>query len=111
MFKRISTILFFFLPFSLTMADSITGMCGDSLYWFFDTETHHLDITGKGKMNLNKYSAWTTKDITIHSISFSDSITSIDSYAFEEQALTGRPTPHQRKVLSEKKPTRMRKRV
>jgi hypothetical protein len=88
MFKRISTILFFFLPFSLTMADSITGMCGDSLYWFFDTETHHLDITGKGKMNLNKYSAWTTKDITIHSISFSDSITSIDSYAFEEQALT-----------------------
>ena len=88
MFKRISTILFFFLPFSLTMADSTTGMCGDSLYWFFDTETHHLDITGKGKMNLNKYSAWTTKDITIHSISFSDSITSIDSYAFEEQALT-----------------------
>lgn len=70
------------------MADSITGQCGDSLYWFFDTETHHLDLTGKGKMNLNKYSAWTTKNITIHSISFSDSITSIDNYAFEEQALT-----------------------
>ena len=70
------------------MADSITGQCGDSLYWFFDTETHHLDISGKGKMNLNKYSAWTTKDITIQSIGFSDSITSIDSYAFEEQALT-----------------------
>ena len=88
MFKRISTILLFVLPFSLTMADSITGMCGDSLYWSFDTETHHLDISGKGKMNLNKYSAWTTKDITIQSIGFSDSITSIDSYAFEEQALT-----------------------
>ena len=88
MFKRISTILLFLLPFSLTMADSITGMCGDSLYWSFDTETHHLDISGKGKMNLNKYSAWTTKNITIHSISFSDSLTSIDSYAFEEQALT-----------------------
>lgn len=88
MFKRISTILFFFLPFSLTMADSITGMCGDSLYWSFDSETRHLDITGKGKMNLDKYPAWTRKDITIHSISFSDSITSIDSYAFEEQALT-----------------------
>ena len=88
MFKRISTLLLLLLPFSWTMADSITGQCGDSLYWFFDTETHHLDITGKGKMNLNKYSAWTTKDITIHSISFSDSITSIDSYAFEEQALT-----------------------
>lgn len=87
MFKRISTLLLLLLPFSWTMADSITGQCGDSLYWFFDTETHHLDITGKGKMNLNKYSAWTTKDITIHSISFSDSITSIDSYAFEEQAL------------------------
>ena len=88
MFKRISTILLFVLPFSLTMADSITGMCGDSLYWSFYTETHHLDISGKGKMNLNKYSAWTTKNITIHSISFSDSLTSIDSYAFEEQALT-----------------------
>ena len=88
MFKRISILFLFLLPFSLTMADSITGQCGDSLYWFFDTETHHIDITGKGKMNLNKYSAWTTKNITIHSISFSDSITSIDSYAFEEQALT-----------------------
>ena len=88
MFKRISTILLFVLPFSITMADSITGMCGDSIYWSFDTETHHLDISGKGKMNLNKYSAWTTKDITIQSIGFSDSITSIDSYAFEEQALT-----------------------
>ena len=88
MFKKISIILLFLLPFSLIMADSITGMCGDSLYWSFDTETHHLDITGKGKMNLNKYSAWTTKDITIQSIGFSDNITSIDSYAFEEQALT-----------------------
>lgn len=88
MFKKISIILLFLLLFSLTMADSITGQCGDSLYWSFDTETHHLDITGKGKMNLNKYSAWTTKDITIQSIGFSDNITSIDSYAFEEQALT-----------------------
>ena len=88
MFKKISIILLFLLPFSLTMADTITGQCGDSLYWSFDTETHHLDITGKGKMNLNKYSAWTTKDITIQSIGFSDNITSIDSYAFEEQALT-----------------------
>ena len=82
MFKKISIILLFLLPFSLTMADTITGQCGDSLYWSFDTETHHLDITGKGKMNLNKYSAWTTKDITIQSIGFSDNITSIDSYAF-----------------------------
>ena len=88
MFRRICTILLFFLPFSLTMADSITGQCGDSLYWSFDSETHHLDISGRGKMNLNKYSAWTTKNITIQSIGFSDSITSIDSYAFEEQALT-----------------------
>ena len=89
MFKKISIILLFLLPFSLTMADSITGMCGDSLYWSFDTETHHLDITGKGKMNLNKYSAWTTNNsITIASISLPDSITSIDSYAFEGQELT-----------------------
>lgn len=88
MFKKISTLLLLLLPFSLAMADTITGQCGDSLYWSFDTETRHLDLTGKGRMNLNEYSAWTTKNITIHSISFSDSITSIDSYAFEEQALT-----------------------
>jgi hypothetical protein len=89
MLNRISTVLLFFLPFSWTMADSITGMCGDSLYWSFDTETRHLDITGKGKMQLYKYPAWTANNsIKIASVSFPDSITSIDSYAFEEQDLT-----------------------
>ena len=89
MLKRISTVLLFFLPFSLAMADTITGMCGDSLYWSFDTENRHIDITGKGKMQLYKYPAWTTNNsIKIASVSFPDSITSIDSYAFEEQDLT-----------------------
>lgn len=89
MFKRISTLLLLLLPFSWTMADSITGQCGDSLYWFFDTETRHLDITGKGKMQLYKYPAWTANNnIKIASVSFPDNITSIDSYAFEEQDLT-----------------------
>ena len=89
MFKRISTLLLFLLPFSLAMADTITGQCGDSLYWSFDTENRHLDITGKGKMQLYKYPAWTTNNsITVASVSFPDSITSIDSYAFEGQELT-----------------------
>ena len=89
MFKRISTLLLFLLPFSLAMADTITGQCGDSLYWSFDTENRHLDITGKGKMQLYKYPAWTANNsIKIASVSFPDSITSIDSYAFEEQELT-----------------------
>ena len=89
MFKRISTLLLLLLPFSWTMADSVTGQCGDSLYWSFDTETRHLDITGKGKMQLYKYPAWTANNsIKIASVSFPDSITSIDSYAFEEQDLT-----------------------
>ena len=75
--------------FSLSLsAETLTGTCGDSLYWSFDTETCHLDITGKGKMNLTKYPAWTKKNITIASVTFPDSITSIDSYAFEKQALT-----------------------
>ena len=69
-------------------AELLTGNCGEKLLWSFDTETEHLDITGSGKMNLTQYPAWTKKNITIHSISFSDSITSIDNYAFEEQALT-----------------------
>ena len=70
-------------------ADISTGGCGDNLFWSFDTETGHLDITGSGDMNLDKYPAWTTKnDITIRSVSFPDSITSIDMFAFEEQALT-----------------------
>ena len=89
MLKRISTLLLFLLPFSLAMADTITGQCGDSLYWSFDTENRHLDITGKGKMQLYKYPAWTTNNsITVASVSFPDSITSIDSYAFEGQELT-----------------------
>jgi hypothetical protein len=69
-------------------AELITGSCGETLYWSYDTETGHLDITGSGKMNLTKYPAWTQKNISITSVTFLDSITSIDSYAFEEQALT-----------------------
>ena len=89
MLQRICTIIIACLSFSWTMADTITGQCGDSLYWSFDTENRHLDITGKGKMQLYKYPAWTTyNSITITSVSFPDSITSIDSYAFEEQELT-----------------------
>ena len=89
MFKRISTLLLFLLPFSLAMADTITGQCGDSLYWSFDTENRHLDITGKGKMQLYKYPAWSTNNsIIIASVSLPDSITSIYSYAFEKQELT-----------------------
>ena len=89
MLQRICTIILACLSFSWTMADTITGQCGDSLYWSFDTENRHLDITGKGKMQLYKYPAWTTNNsITVASVSFPDSITSIDSYAFEEQELT-----------------------
>ncbi|MBQ9143850.1 MAG: leucine-rich repeat protein [Paludibacteraceae bacterium] len=89
MLQRICTIILACLSFSWTMADTITGQCGDSLYWSFDTENRHLDITGKGKMQLYKYPAWTTNNsIKIASVSFPDSITSIDSYAFEEQDLT-----------------------
>ncbi len=89
MLQRICTIILACLSFSWTMADTITGQCGDSLYWSFDTENRHIDITGKGKMQLYKYPAWTTNNsITVASVSFPDSITSIDSYAFEEQDLT-----------------------
>ena len=88
MTSRVFYIAIFYL-FSLSLsAETLTGDCGDSLYWSFDTETRHLDITGKGKMQLYKYPAWTNKNITIASVTFPDSITSIDSYAFEEQALT-----------------------
>lgn len=89
MLQRICTIILACLSFSWTMADTITGQCGDSLYWSFDTENRHLDITGKGKMQLYKYPAWTTNNsITVASVSFPNSITSIDSYAFEGQELT-----------------------
>ena len=89
MLQRICTIILACLSFSWAIADTITGQCGDSLYWSFDTESRHLDITGKGKMQLYKYPAWTTNNsITVASVSFLDSITSIDSYAFEEQELT-----------------------
>lgn len=72
---------------SLT-AETITGLCGDSLHWSFDTETAHMEITGTGKMNLTKYPAWTNQNITMKSVKMAYGITSIDAYAFEEQALT-----------------------
>lgn len=82
------TFLFILCYLSLA-ADITTGTCGEKLFWSFNTETGHLDITGSGDMNLYKYPAWTkNNNITIASVSFSDSITSIDKYAFEEQALT-----------------------
>lgn len=86
--NRIFFILFFCLLDVSLMADTITGSCGNKLLWSFDSETGHLDITGSGSMNLTRYPAWTRKNITITSVSFPDSITSIDSYAFEQQALT-----------------------
>jgi hypothetical protein len=64
-------------------ADISTGVCGDNLSWAFDTETGHLDITGSGDMNLTNYPAWTKNNITIRSVSFPDSITSIGDIAFE----------------------------
>lgn len=85
---RIMHIVSFCVLSLVLMADTLTGMCGDSLSWSFNTESGHLDITGQGKMNLFKYPAWRTKNISIHSVAFPNSIESIDSYAFEEQALT-----------------------
>ena len=75
------------------LADTIVGNCGENLQWSFDTSTSHLTITGYGEMNLNKYPGWINKDITIKSVSFQYGITSIDSYAFEEQALTSVAIP------------------
>lgn len=86
--RTITIILFSLLLHLPMMADTITGQCGDHLFWSFDTETAHMDITGSGKMNLTTYPAWTRKNITIASVSFSDSIESIASYAFDEHALT-----------------------
>lgn len=90
-FSTLYRLLFvsLFCFFALVLkAEVITGNCGETLYWSFDTETGHLEITGSGKMNLTKYSAWNKKNLTISSVTFPDSITSIDSYAFEEQEIT-----------------------
>lgn len=90
-FSTLYRLLFvsLFCFFSLVLkAEVITGNCGETLYWSFDSETGHLEITGSGKMNLTKYPAWNKKNLTISSVTFPDSITSIDSYAFEEQEIT-----------------------
>ena len=90
-FSTLYRLLFvsLFCCFALVLkAEVFTGNCGETLYWSFDTETGHLEITGSGKMNLTKYPAWNKKNLTISSVTFPDSITSIDSYAFEEQEIT-----------------------
>ena len=43
-FQSICAIIFLCLPFSWMMPGSITGQCGDSLYWSFDTENRYLNI-------------------------------------------------------------------
>ena len=87
-FRLFLLISIFCMPILPVAAEVLTGNCGETLYWSFDTEKEHLDITGSGKMNLTKYPAWNKKNLTIRSVSFSDSITSIDIYAFEEQEIS-----------------------
>lgn len=87
MIRRLFLVATYCSMVAILFANPHMGHCGDNLFWSFDTVTSHLDITGRGDMNLTKYPAWTAKDFKITSVSFSDSITSIDSYAFEEQAL------------------------
>ena len=83
--------VYFIFAFICTVtlsAENLIGMCGDSLQWSYNDSTRHLRITGSGDMNLTKYPAWTSKNIEIASIYLQYGITSVDSYAFEEQLLT-----------------------
>lgn len=90
MTKKISLILLvcWLVPPSIVCSQLLTGTCGKNLQWSYDSIAKHLNITGSGEMDLYKYPAWTNKQLTICSLSLSDSLTSIDDYAFEEQVLT-----------------------
>ena len=61
------------------------GQCGPNLTWTYDTETHHLTITGTGAMNnfgSERSKPWYSYQYSIRSVSLPDGLTSIGSHAF-----------------------------
>ncbi len=66
-------------------AEEVTGECGDSLTWSYDTDTGALVITGTGAMtDYTKASAipWYSYKASIASVSLPAGITNIGAYAF-----------------------------
>lgn len=51
-FRLFLLISIFCMPILPVAAEVLTGNCGETLYWSFDTETGHLEITGSGKTEL-----------------------------------------------------------
>ena len=61
------------------------GSCGPNLTWTYDTETHHLTITGTGAMNnfgSERNKPWYRYQYDITSVSLPDGLTSIGGHAF-----------------------------
>ena len=52
-FRLFLLISIFCMPILPVAAEVLTGNCGETLYWSFDTETGHLEITGSGKTELH----------------------------------------------------------
>ena len=66
-------------------ADTVTGQCGDNLYWEFDEDSGTLTITGSGAMyNCSNASDWGWHSVrsTIQSVVLPNEITTIGNYAF-----------------------------
>ncbi len=69
-----------------TNAETYSGICGDNLNWYLDTETGFLKITGTGEMEddlwLTHLSPWISYISSIKSVEIADGVTSIGFCAF-----------------------------
>ena len=93
--KKISKILSVFLALMMVLStipitasaapDENSGICGDSLTWFYDENTSTLTISGEGAMYDYPYddSEWYDLKSEIVNVIIEDGVTSIGSSAFE----------------------------
>ena len=91
--KKVSTFLCMVLCSIALHANVVTGTCGDSLTWSYDTDTKALTIEGSGAMADYDYCSsnqpWAQVSSDILSVSLPEGLTSIGSSAFERcSALT-----------------------
>ncbi len=85
-FKKLAdSVSEFFEGLSAKAEATTSGTCGENLTWTLDTETGELVISGTGAMTDWRYGSavsWTDYTDSIKSVSFSEGVTTIGSYAF-----------------------------
>lgn len=98
--KKFTLLVIALMSFTMLRANIISGTCGDSLTWSYNTDTHALIIEGSGDMLWVDERPWETVAGTILSISLPEGLTSIYYSAFNQcYSLTSVNFPQSLKVI------------